>query len=175
MLPRLASELKELQKRANMPQKRHYTTQLSVVFEDGSESVSVFKPTFFHQVGTLSAHRSWSYPVRAFNATMEYSYSLPSLSELEIQLRGFLDKIGVRPDPSIIWNALPWSFVVDWFAGIGQWLERFKGANIEPRLVIRNYCHSFKVERLSKTFYFVDAAQYHVATGKEKLYDRQSV
>jgi len=173
LLPRLANELKELQKRANVPQKRHYTAQLSAVFEGGSESLSVFKPTFFSQVGTLSAHRSWSYPVRTFNATMEYSYSLPSLSELEFQLRGFLDMIGVRPDPSIIWNALPWSFVIDWFAGIGQWLERFKGANIEPRLVIRNYCHSFKVERLSKTYYYVDAAQYHVATGKEKLYDRQ--
>lgn len=41
-------------------------------------------------------------------------------------LRGIIDSLGFELNPRIIWDALPFTFVVDWFFGVGSWLERFK-------------------------------------------------
>jgi hypothetical protein len=92
------------------------------------------------------------YGLAAFNATMEYSYTLPSMSEDEYVFKGFLDAIGVKFTPRIIWNAIPWSFVVDWVADVGQYLDNFGTRNVEPVLNIHRYCYSAHVKRTVSTY-----------------------
>jgi hypothetical protein len=57
------------------------------------------------------------------------------------------DALGVNLDPSIIWNAIPWSFVLDWVANVGEYLSRFKTGFMDPTINIHQYCWSVKRER----------------------------
>lgn len=41
-------------------------------------------------------------------------------------IRGMLDTLGFELNPRIIWDKIPFTFIIDWFIGIGAWLERFK-------------------------------------------------
>jgi hypothetical protein len=62
-------------------------------------------------------------------------------------MAALLDVLGVNLNPQIIWNALPWSFVVDWVIRVNKWLDNFKVSNLEPTTYIHQYCWSSKVER----------------------------
>jgi len=78
---------------------------------------------------------------------MAYSYDLPQGLTEESILRAFLDMVGINFNPAIIWNALPWTFTVDWLLGVSQWLDQFKVRLIEPRIYIRDICYSYKIAR----------------------------
>lgn len=41
-------------------------------------------------------------------------------------IRVYMDALGFELNPRIIWDAIPFTFVLDWFFGIGSWLDRFK-------------------------------------------------
>jgi hypothetical protein len=53
----------------------------------------------------------------------------------ELILRAYLDALGFELNPRIIWDALPFTFVIDWFFGIGSWLERHKYDTLELPIV----------------------------------------
>jgi hypothetical protein len=142
----LRKELRELQDRANRPQRRHFkkplewyvTSQDSTVFPLSTQS---------YVYPAITASRWVNYPIRMFNATIDYSYSLPSMSEAEFRLFALLDKVGFLWNPAIIWNAIPWSFVVDWVLGVGRYLEQFQTRNIEPIVHITGFTYSGHVRR----------------------------
>jgi hypothetical protein len=46
-------------------------------------------------------------------------------------LRGLLDSLGFELNPRIIWDAVPFTFVIDWFFGVGSWLDRFRVDTLE--------------------------------------------
>lgn len=54
---------------------------------------------------------------------MKYSLFCPELSEMQVKARGFCDAFGLRWDPAIIWNAIPFSFLIDWVWNVSSWLE----------------------------------------------------
>jgi hypothetical protein len=56
---------------------------------------------------------------------------IQALSDLDLKLRGALDALGFELNPQIIWNAIPFSFVVDWFTGIGDVLGSLKIDSLE--------------------------------------------
>lgn len=59
-------------------------------------------------------------------------------------VREYLDYIGFYPDLSTLWNAVPFSFLVDYIAPIGDALE---GSSwIQPNLATSNGCYSLKAE-----------------------------
>jgi hypothetical protein len=49
----------------------------------------------------------------------------------KLMLRAYLDALGFELNPRIIWDALPFTFILDWFFGIGSWLERHKYDTLE--------------------------------------------
>jgi hypothetical protein len=51
---------------------------------------------------------------------------LPAMTNFETNLRGLFDVLGFELNPRIIWDAIPFSFVIDWFFGVGNWLQGFK-------------------------------------------------
>lgn len=74
-----------------------------------------------------------------FNATMEYSY--------EYNMRGTLDAFmkywGVYPSAEAVWNALPGSFLFDYFIKVG---DSLKLASRDPNVLLNmsQYCESLK-------------------------------
>lgn len=86
-----------------------------------------------------------------FHAEIEYSYSLSSFQNEHARLLTLLDYLGVNLNPMIIWNAIPWSFVVDWFIGVNRWLDGRKILNMEPVVAISRYLWSVKTKRRIRT------------------------
>lgn len=77
-----------------------------------------------------------------YHATMRYTYTLPSMSEAEEKLAVHLDALGVRLDPAIVWNAIPFSFLVDWVVDVSGFLQSFARDNFPIKTTITDFCHS---------------------------------
>jgi hypothetical protein len=56
---------------------------------------------------------------------------LKVMTDTETNIRGLLDVLGFELNPRIIWDALPFTFVIDWFFGVGNWLQNFKVDTLE--------------------------------------------
>jgi len=85
---------------------------------------------------------------KLFCATIEYRYKINDLSGRDVDvLNAFLDRVGINLNPSIVWNAIPWTFVLDWVMDVSTWLDQFKVRNIEPQTAISQYCYSWKINR----------------------------
>jgi hypothetical protein len=93
--------------------------------------------------------RSSTYDNPSFHATMAYAYTIRHSPGLDDETAALLDVLGVNSNPAILWNAIPWSFVVDWFVGVSQWLDRFKTSQLEPVTLIYDYCYSIHIKRLT--------------------------
>jgi hypothetical protein len=66
-----------------------------------------------------------TYRMMPFRVTHDY----------QLMLRAYLDALGFELNPRISWDALPFTFVLDWFFGIGSWLERHKYDTLEIPIV----------------------------------------
>jgi hypothetical protein len=53
------------------------------------------------------------------------------MKPFEKSLRAVLDTIGFELNPRIIWDALPFTFVLDWFFDVGSFLGNFKIDTLE--------------------------------------------
>jgi hypothetical protein len=98
---------------------------------------------------TINAERTVTYEPSEFHAQMKYNYNYASYQVEHARLLALLDALGVNLNPAIIWNAIPWSFVVDWVFGVSRWLDQFKMANMEPMINIQEFLWSVKRERSS--------------------------
>jgi hypothetical protein len=121
---------------------------------------------------SFSCTRRVTYDVRKFHATMVYSYTLPTIMGPYRELLGLLDGLGINLNPAIIWNAIPWSFVVDWFIGISRWLNQFQVRNIEPVVQIHGFCYSLHAKRVVQTTVSSTAYAGQVMAISEEAYER---
>lgn len=104
-------------------------------------------------MASLFRRDSYDYRPR-YHATIDYTYSLPdykSFKSMRRTLRGFLDAFGVKFDPSIIWNAIPFSFVVDWVVDVGGWLRQFSTNDLGLQVVVHSASHSVKYAQVSQS------------------------
>lgn len=84
------------------------------------------------------------------NMTVIYSYTLPKVSELRRKIRSYLDAFGVMLDPSIVWNAIPFSFVVDWVVDVGGWLRQFRPNDLDMVITVHDASYSLKYHYLNE-------------------------
>jgi len=97
------------------------------------EHVTILKKEF-DASGTIAetsgpqVHTKWHGNVtRTVRAFVEYvPQSITSRGKYDTLLRGASDSLGVELNPRILWDAIPFSFVVDNFVSIGKWLENFR-------------------------------------------------
>jgi hypothetical protein len=87
-----------------------------------------------------------------FHAQVEYSYYFTQFQLEHAQVLGLLDALGVNLNPTIIWNAIPWSFVVDWVLGVNRWLNGRKTLNMEPVVNIKRYLWSHRHTRTTRIY-----------------------
>jgi hypothetical protein len=78
--------------------------------------------------------------------TVSYSFLSPEFHGFFSRLAQFVDAFGVI-DPAALWDAIPFSFIVDWFLGVGYWLHKNRPKVFPVDVVIRDYCESFKLVR----------------------------
>lgn len=78
----------------------------------------------------------------SFHAQIQYNYNYTGYQVEHARLLGTLDALGVNLNPAIIWNAIPWSFVVDWVFGVSRYLNNYASANMRPQINIHRYLWS---------------------------------
>lgn len=71
---------------------------------------------------------------------------LAVMGQMDMFIRGMLDALGVELNPRIIWDSLPFTFVIDWFLGVGAWLEGFKIDTLNLPIVCIDACVQYKTE-----------------------------
>jgi hypothetical protein len=79
--------------------------------------------------GTVSsgAHSAAYNALRHVHKGIGLKYRLNPLAvtgDYKKMLRAYMQAFGFHLNPRILWDALPFSFVLDWFLGVGSWLER---------------------------------------------------
>ena len=42
-----------------------------------------------------------------------------------------VDLLGLRPTPAVIWNSLPWTWLIDWFTNVGDILDNITASQTE--------------------------------------------
>lgn len=85
--------------------------------------------------------------------------------------RLFMQKAGLMLDPTIVWNAIPFSFVADWFFPIADSLESYRLNIFNPEVVMQHIGSSVKVET---TFVLTYAGGQSCGTWSKVSYTRQS-
>ena len=97
--------------------------------------------------GANRTYRTVSSLATKFHVEIEYNFHYAQYQRENARMLALLDAMGVNLNPQIIWNAIPWSFVVDWVIGVGQWLDQFKIANMDPVINIQRFLYSVKRSR----------------------------
>jgi hypothetical protein len=140
-------------------QKKHYKVQLTVPAvspetKTFTSPLSPFGPYPPYQYGcakpcgVVSKATRYVYTdVSTFHAEIEYNYNYTQYQVEHAQLLGLLDALGVNLNPAIIWNAIPWSFVIDWVLDVSRWLNDRRILNMEPQINIHNYLWSYTGRR----------------------------
>lgn len=125
--------------RGKSVQTRYYSETL----EDDDLTVKQPRANYMFSFGFRTQKR--------FTATMQYLY--------DYKLRNATDALkqyyGLNLNAEVAWNALPFSFLVDYFYKVGPALHRMRqDPNVEPRLV--QYCESVLAETSSGYHYIGD-------------------
>ena len=89
----------------------------------------------------------WDRDVTAeVHGTMSYRFLLPKQTTWLARLCQLMDSLGVRLDLGVAWDAIPFSFVIDWFVKIGEYVH--KNASIDWQhadLLTIDFCESLKL------------------------------
>jgi len=153
-------KIENLLRRENTTLTRHYTAELST--QDGN--VDVWTPTAKPMIASpYNTYMVWTVSDRVIgssamkrtvkwgkcqlHAEIQYSYRFNALQRELANVLGFLDALGVNLNPAIIWNAIPWSFVVDWVFGVSRWLNTLQIANMKPVTHIHQFLYSVSYSR----------------------------
>jgi len=99
-----------------------------------------------------------------FHAQIEYNFNFTQFQLANARVLGLLDQLGVNLNPAIIWNALPWSFVVDWVISVQRWLTGFKQGNMDPVINIRRFLWSIKRQRRITVVRSLERPKYYAET-----------
>lgn len=83
----------------------------------------------------------------SFHVQVQYNYNYTAYQVEHARILALLDALGISNDPSIIWNAIPWSFVVDWVFGVGRYLDSMKVGNMDPKINILRCLWSIRRKR----------------------------
>jgi hypothetical protein len=139
-------QLKQLKSYAGRRLTSHFVWPLADTYVDRLTSHEQL-PMGYSANSLKPVTRQVKYSTRVFHATLDYVYGYHNLSVFDDETAALLDVLGVNLNPAIIWNALPWTFVVDWIIGVNRWLDQFQMRNLEPITYIRQYCWSIHAKR----------------------------
>ncbi|DAD52035.1 TPA_asm: maturation protein [ssRNA phage Esthiorhiza.3_12] len=75
---------------------------------------------------------TWDSELRlVINSTFDF----PPINEVSFRNRDFLDRIGLIPRPTDLYNLVPWTWLVDWFTGLGNYVELIDQINRDQQII----------------------------------------
>jgi hypothetical protein len=101
-------------------------------------------------------------------------HDLDFLDSFEGQVRAYMGSLGLTNPAKIVWNALPFSFIVDWFTGISDYLTGLLNLQQQADWLVDRFCSSIVTES-KYTHKVVDsngAFVKHVGSLKSRHYRR---
>jgi hypothetical protein len=131
--------VRKLQAEAGRPVKHHYRRYLDL---------ALLPPTinlFSDSLQTIRRETLWRQKP-TYAATVEFNYTMPDMGDMMNQVEAYLDSLGFQLNPRILWDAIPYSFVVDWFFDVGGWLASLRHDNLKVPCNVTGFCHSLKWE-----------------------------
>jgi hypothetical protein len=138
-MSRTQRRINDFVSREGRPQNRHYSFKWSEFPDDYSDAGKGGAPSWQNHFGITSCgcERTVTYDPSVFHVQVQYNYNYTGYQRENALLLGHLDALGLNLNPAIIWNAIPWTFVVDWMLGVGPYLDSLKSTNMEPQINIR--------------------------------------
>lgn len=80
-----------------------------------------------------------------YTATMDFTYSCETLGNISPYVAALYQSLGIKPDASILWNAIPFSFLIDWFVDVGAFLRKYASLDIiTSRVTIHQWLTGLK-------------------------------
>jgi len=152
-LTRTERRLNDFITRAGRVQRRHYTRVLNEYpLSSYSENNVPLPVSPLYNGGlsfaTTSVSRRYVYSQpTTFHAEIQYNYNYTEYQIEHARLLSLLDAVGANFNPAVIWNAIPWSFVVDWVFGVSRWLNNNRVGLMDPQINIHRYLWSVKRSR----------------------------
>lgn len=148
-LSRTKGRINDLINRSGSTQTRHFR----YVWQEYENSKSEKEGGYWNwqnQDQTLQVifgNRDVYYSPTVFHAQLQFNYNFTEAQVAHAQLYGHLDALGITLNPAIIWNAIPFSFVVDWVLGVSQYLDTLAEKNLEPTINIHSFLWSVLRQR----------------------------
>jgi hypothetical protein len=172
-LKNFQKKVRKLQEESSKPRKRHFRRYLDTVDLPSDGFIGTADAN-----GQFSRETTWlQHPL--YCATADYVHVMPDMSLVMNQVAGFLDSLGVQLNASIIWNAIPYSFVVDWFFNVGDWMNQLRVDNLSIPVAVTGFCHSVKYEWRSQLWFHPslsfdpDQVARHVSDRTRLYYERR--
>jgi hypothetical protein len=148
--------------RSGRTQRGHFTLSLGEMHSTYDTTVASpgYTADGYEMGGEVDLER-FSYPDNTtFHVEVEYNFNYTRYQIEHARIFALLDAVGINFNPTIIWNAIPWSFVVDWVIGVGRWLNQQRLGLMDPVINISRCIWSVKrkrvivVQRSSKWNYY---------------------
>ena len=133
-----------------------------------TQTPSVPSPAFVDGTGSWYFKYKRTY-VSTYRAYALMSYNLADLNDAELAVRLFLRRFNLDNPLGILWERIPFSFVIDWFLGIGGIVSA-----VPPKIVLPTYFKDIGYTFKSRETY--EATYYHFpAYGANQYAKCQSV
>jgi hypothetical protein len=151
------AQINDLINRQGKMQQRHFTYR----WNEFPESVSELSPSYGLDQSsakiddpayTWIQYRDTDTDASEFHAEIQYNYNYTKFQETHAASLRLLDRLGLNLNGQILWNALPWTFVIDWVVDVNRFLGTYaKVQNMEPMVNILQYLWSIKRRRTIRT------------------------
>lgn len=168
-LAKTEKRINALVSRAGKLQNKHFRCSLTDMPD--SQDVETGKRVFGYRLGindgdlTSNAiatnERTVVSEPSQFHAQLQYNYHYTQYQLEHARVLALLDAFGVNLNPQIIWNAIPWSFVVDWLVDVGQWLGTTRVGNMDPKINITQFLWSTRRSRRITVTSRITSAKYY--------------
>lgn len=109
-------------------------------------------------------HTSWSYTRTTSSKSWfvgKYCYYIPDTGSSLWNKRARAALFGVLPTPELLWNVLPWTWLIDWFSNVGDIYSNLS-PNAVDNLTLK---YSFVMKRTESTEIWRSHVEHGAATG----------
>jgi len=168
----LSGKISEIRRRGRRLQTRHYSRPIDSALLPGDSTSTIENAGDFREVNITFSHRWVIEPT--YHATLKFRYDVSSLTDLELRIQAWSQAFGIDKPLSVAWNAIPFSFVVDWFVDVGEWIDSLQAEPVLP-IVIEDFSHSAKYSfRSSANLEFWKGVLLSpIGSGEHSYYERR--
>jgi len=101
---------------------------------------------------------------------MEYTVTPPPLTPSLAKAWLLMDTLGLNFNPKTIWNATRYSFLIDWFLRVGDYLDQFKEELYDATVRIRSFGCSVQWKSRLETDDKIDSLDGSYSSGRYTRY-----